>query len=70
MPGEKAQCFKWGILMACNAVEAERLSQAGREGEGQIVQAVFVLLPGGWVLGNQTGFCCGVTVSGLCASGV
>ena len=68
--GEKAQHLGWGILMACDAVETEGLSQVGREGEGRIVQAMFVLFPGGWVLGTQAGFHSGVTVSGLCASGM
>ena len=56
--------------MACDVVETEGLPQAGGEGEGQVVPVMFVLLPGGWVLGDQTGFHCGVTVSGLCALGV
>ena len=50
-------------------METERLSLAGNEGERQMVLAMFVLFLGGWVLGNQAGFHCGVAVSRLCTSG-
>ena len=68
--GEKSHCFEWGILMACNAVVTEGLPQAGIAGEGQMVPVMFVLLLGGWVLGNQAEFHCGVAMSRLCTSGV
>ena len=51
-------------------MEADGLSLAGNEGERLMVPAMFALFLGGWVLGNQAGFQCGVVVSGLCTPGV
>ena len=56
--------------MACDTVETEGLSLAGKEGERQMVPAMFVLFLGDRVLGNQARFHCGVAVSRLCTSGV
>ena len=51
-------------------METEGLFLAGNEGERQMVPAMFVLVLGGWVLGAQAGFHCGVVVSRLCTLGV
>ena len=56
--------------MTCNAMETEGLPLAGNKGERPVVSAMFALFSGGWVLGNQAGFHCGVAVFQLCSLGV
>ena len=50
-------------------METEGLSPTGKEGERQMVPAMFVFFLGDWVLGNQAGFHCGVAVFRLCTLG-
>ena len=50
-------------------MEIEGLSSAGDEGGGQVVPVMFASFLGGWVLGNQAGFHCGVVVFRMCSLG-